>query len=139
MRPLAQSRHLASIWLLASSMMLGIGALMSCVSERTTGTTSSVGSCGVDLPAEAFGSTVVVISNFTFTPATVRIRPGTKVTWVNCEPPGTDSHTSTADGGAWSSPLLSPKATFTQALDNVGSYPYHCTPHPGMHGTVIVE
>ncbi len=127
------------MWLLASSVLLGVGALVSCVSERTTGTTLVAEGCGVDLPVEAFGSTIVEIRNFAFAPAMVRVRPGSKVTWVNCEPPGTDSHTSTADGGAWSSPLLPPKATFTQVMGSVGSYGYHCVPHPGMTGTVVVE
>jgi plastocyanin len=122
-----------------ATALFGVGALLSCVSERTTGTTVDTGSCGVDLPAEAFGSTVVVIKNFAFTPATVRVRPGTKVTWVNCEPPGTDAHTTTSDAGVWSSALLPPKATYTQLLNTAGSYPYHCTPHPGMTGTVTVE
>jgi plastocyanin len=39
----------------------------------------------------------------------------------------------------WSSPLLATGATYTQAFSAVGSYPYHCTPHPGMRGTVTVE
>jgi plastocyanin len=119
--------------------LLGVGALLSCVSERSTGTTSLTGICGVELPSAAFGSTVVVIRDFAFTPAVVRVRPGTKVTWVNCEPAGTDSHTSTSDAGVWSSPLLAPGATYTQAFSSAANYAYHCTPHPGMRGTVTVE
>jgi plastocyanin len=122
-----------------AAALFGGGALLSCVSERTTGTTVDTGSCGVDLPSEAFGSTIVVIKNFAFTPAAVRVRPGTKVTWVNCEPPGIDAHTTTSDAGVWSSPLLPPKATYTTLLSTTGSYPYHCIPHPGMTGTVTVE
>jgi plastocyanin len=115
------------------------GALLSCVSERTTGATSDPASCGVNLPSESFGSTVVVIRNFAFTPEVVRVRPGSKVAWVNCEPAGTDAHTSTSDAGLWSSSLLATGATYTQVFGVVGSYPYHCTPHPGMRGTVTVE
>ena len=95
--------------------------------------------CNVQLPSEAIGSTIVVVRDFAFTPAQVRVRPGTKVTWVNCEAPGTDSHTSTADAGAWSSPLLAPGATFTREFAATGAFPYHCEPHPGMRGTVTVE
>lgn len=114
------------------------GVLLSCISERSTGTTSA-GACDVQLPSEAFGSTVIVIRDFTFTPAMARVRPGTKVTWVNCEPAGTDAHTSTSDAGVWNSPLLVTGATYTQLFGVAGSYPYHCTPHPGMRGTVTVE
>jgi plastocyanin len=119
--------------------LLGGGALLSCVSERATGITSAAGSCGVQLPAEAFGSTVVAIRDFAFAPAAIRVRPGTTVTWVSCEPTGTEPHTSTSDTGVWSSPLLVTGSTNTQTFDAAGSYPYHCTLHPGMRGTVTVE
>lgn len=114
-------------------------ALLSCVSERATGTRTDVAGCEVRLPAEAFGSTLVVIRGFAFSPQQVSVPAGGKVTWVNCEPAGTDAHTSTADGGAWSSPLLAPGETFTRVFAAPGALPYHCAPHPGMTGTVTVE
>ncbi len=110
-----------------------------CFSERSSGPSGNLDGCNAQLPAEAFGSTIVVIRDFTFSPATVRVRPGTKVTWVNCGAQGEESHTSTADGGAWDSPLLAPGATFTHEYAAAGSFPYHCTPHPGMRGIVTVE
>lgn len=116
-----------------------VAAGMACFSERSSGPSGSLEGCDVQFPAEAFGSTIVVIRDFAFDPATVRVRPGTKVTWVNCESRGGESHTSTADGGAWNSPLLPPGATFTREYAAAGSFPYHCTPHPGMRGTVTVE
>jgi len=110
-----------------------------CVSERSSGPSGSLEGCDVQLPSEAFGSTIVVIRDFTFTPATVRVRPGTKVTWVNCGPANDESHTSTSDTNVWSSQLLPPGATFTREFPQAGAFPYHCTPHPGMRGTVTVE
>lgn len=113
--------------------------LLSCVSERATGTRSDVAGCDLRLPAEAFGSTIVVIRDFAFSPQQVRVKPGGKVTWVNCGPAGSDAHTSTADAGAWSSPLLAPGATYTREFAAPGVLPYHCEPHPGMTGMVTVE
>ena len=112
---------------------------LACVSERSTGSTVDVAACSLQLPSDAFGSAVVIIRDFTFIPAQVRVRPGTKVTWVNCGPTGTDSHTSTSDAGVWSSPVLAPGATFTRDFGTAGSFPYHCEPHPGLRGTVTVE
>ena len=112
--------------------------VVGCFSERTTGTTDAA-ACNLRIPVDAFGSTVVIIRDFTFIPAQVHVRPGTKVTWVNCGATGTDAHTSTSDAGVWSSPLLAPGATFTHAFGSAGSFPYHCVPHPGMRGTVTVE
>ena len=111
-----------------------------CVSERVSGTDEEpTDGCDVRLPDEAFGSTIVVVRGFAFSPAQVRVRPGTRVTWVNCGAAGTPAHTSTADGGAWDSPLLAPGATYTRDFAAVGAFPYHCAPHPGMRGLVTVE
>ena len=114
-------------------------AITSCISERAAAPLTDVAGCTAQLPSSAFGSTIVVIRNFTFTPAEVHIRPGTKVTWVNCDAPGNPSHTSTADGGAWNSPLLDPGALTTVDFSTTGSFPYHCEPHPFMTGRVVVE
>jgi plastocyanin len=115
---------------------VGIAA---CVSERTSVTGVDANACNVTLPSTSFGSAVVVIRDFAFSPAQVHIRPGTKVTWVNCGAAGADSHTSTADAGKWTSPLLAPGATYTTDFAAAGTFTYHCEPHPGMKGSVIVE
>ena len=120
-------------------LVIVIGFLSGCVSDRSTGPAADLTGCDVNLPASAFGSTIVVIRNFTFNPAQVRVKAGSKVTWVNCEPPGTDAHTSTADGGAWNSQFLAPGATFTREYGAAGTFPYHCDPHPGMKASIIVE
>lgn len=120
---------------LASLMLV---SMFGCVSERATGSIDS-DACLLQLPSDAFGSSVVIIRDFTFIPAEVRVRLGTKVTWVNCGAPGTDSHTSTSDTGVWNSQLLVPGATFTREFTSAGSFPYHCEPHPGMRGTVTVQ
>ena len=39
----------------------------------------------------------------------------------------------------WNSGLLSRYATFQRTFDAAGAFPYHCTPHPFMHGTVTVQ
>jgi Plastocyanin len=124
---------------IGATLALVIVGVVACVSERASGPSTDLAACTASLPSDAFGSTIVIIRDFQFTPAQVRVRAGTKVTWVNCGAPGTDSHTSTADAGTWDSPLLTPGKTFTQSFATVGVFPYHCVPHPGMLGTVTVE
>ena len=124
---------------LVGAAIVSCAILVACFSDRTSGPTNTLEGCSAQLPAEAFGSTIVVIRDFAFSPAAVRIRPGTKVTWVNCGAQGEDSHTSTANGGAWASALLAPGATFTREFSSAGSFPYHCEPHPQMTGSVTVE
>jgi plastocyanin len=116
-----------------------VTGLVSCLSERTTVTGVDASACNLQLPASSFGSAVVVIRNFTFSPAEVHVAVGQKVTWVNCEAPGTDSHTSTADAGKWSSPVLTSGAVFTTDFGSAGTFSYHCEIHPGMTGSVVVE
>lgn len=120
-------------------VMAGVLALAAaCFSERGS-VGPSGGDCRVDLDPSQFGTTIVAIENFAFLPASVNVKVGGKVTWVNCEPPGTPAHTTTADGGAWGSALLDPGVTYTFTFATAGTYAYHCEPHPSMTGTVVVD
>ena len=125
-------------WMILTLAILSVAGA-ACFSDRTSGPGQTAGSCTANLPAEAFGSTVVIIRNFAFSPAQVNVARGSKVTWVNCGAQGDESHTSTADGGAWGSELLAPGESFTQTMNAAGSFPYHCEPHPTMRGTVTVQ
>ncbi len=128
--------HVAGAGLVFAGLALGVAG---CVSDRAAGPGVGLDGCNVQLPAEAFGSTIVVIRDFNFSPSQVTVAPGGKVTWVSCEPQGSESHTSTADAGAWSSPLLPPGSTFTRQFEAPGTFPYHCEPHPGMLAMVTVQ
>ena len=120
---------------LGVTLSLAAGALAGCFSKHEA-TAPAEGTCSLPLGEGVPGSTVVVIRDFTFAPGDVRVRAGDRITWINCDE---DQHTSTADGGQWSSPLLSPGDGFTQTFSTVGEFPYHCQPHPFMSGRVIVE
>jgi plastocyanin len=120
-----------------AGLMAGLtaAALAGCFSERDA-TAPAEGECRFPIGEGIPGSTVVVIRGFAFGPTEVRVRAGERVTWINCDG---DSHTSTADEGAWSSPLLEPGDAYTQTFPEPGEFPYHCEPHPFMTGQVIVE
>jgi hypothetical protein len=40
---------------------------------------------------------------------------------------------------SWDSGLKSPGESFSFTFNEKGTFSYHCTPHPQMKGTVIVE
>jgi len=66
------------------------------------------------------------------------VAPGATVAVTNID---TATHTVTADNGAVFDAQVKGSggtATFT-APTQPGSYPYHCTYHPNMHGTLIVK
>lgn len=80
------------------------------------------------------------ILNFAHQDATVKV--GTVVAWHNQD--GT-SHTTTsgqpsdADAGAvWDSGNLLFDGSFSHTFDQVGEFPYMCTIHPTMQGTITV-
>jgi plastocyanin len=91
------------------------------------------------LTPELLGATSVIIQNFSFQPAQVSVKQGGKSSGRTVPPLVTHPHTSTADGGAWSSPPLNAGTTFGHTFDQAGTFPYHCEPHPSMTGSVVVE
>ncbi len=139
MRPNQLFAHYLMRNLFVGCVLAAAVAVAGCFSDRTTVTGTDSSACSVQLPPAAFGSAVVVMRNFAFSPAQVHVRPGTKVTWVNCEAKGGENHTSTADGGKWKSPVMAAGATFTTDFTAAGSFSYHCEIHPGMTGQVVVE
>lgn len=127
----------------ASAALALVLALLcaACFSDRTELTGTGEGECLLGVGSDAVGAvgTVVAIRDFAFQPAEIRIPRGSRVTWVNCEPEAVESHTTTADDGEWSSPLLSTGEEFSRVFDTPGEFDYHCSPHPFMRATVIVE
>lgn len=119
-----------------------MAALTGCFSDRSEGMTEpTAAECRVALDSPVFGSSqaLVAIRDFAFFPAEIRVQRGTTVTWVNCEPPIVDAHTSTSDVRIWGSALLGPGETYSRTFDEAGRFPYHCEPHPFMQAVVIVE
>jgi plastocyanin len=117
---------------LAGTVLL-VAGLVACGSDGAAG--PSLDDC--DIPAGA--GTVVGIRDFVFFPDTVRVAVGATVTWVNCEPPAIDPHTTTSTNDLWDSPLMTAGQHFGRVFDTPGSYEYFCVPHPFMRGVVIVE
>ncbi|KKQ34750.1 MAG: Blue (Type 1) copper domain protein [Candidatus Nomurabacteria bacterium GW2011_GWB1_37_5] len=84
----------------------------------------------------------VLISNFAFSPANLVVKKGTTVTWINQDNVG---HTVTVDistgllaqAGPDSS-LFGQGQSYSYTLNEVGTYAYHCKPHPNMRASVSV-
>jgi plastocyanin len=122
--------------------LLGLGLaglVVACFSEHSPAGPDNSALCSNPSGSVVNGSTLVIIRDFAFETQNVTVQPSTSVTWVNCEAADAAAHTSTSDGGAWSSPLLSTGDVFTLTFDTPGVFPYHCEPHPFMTGTVTVQ
>ncbi|MEM0441069.1 MAG: plastocyanin/azurin family copper-binding protein [Candidatus Caldarchaeum sp.] len=75
----------------------------------------------------------------TYVPASVKVLAGynSTVIWVNEEKVNV-AHTVTSDQGLFDSGLFGPGERWIFVFGRAGIYPYHCTPHPWMVGTVTV-
>jgi plastocyanin len=79
---------------------------------------------------------VVKIDNFTFSPATLTVAPGTTVTWSN----GDDiPHTVVGKGKGFRSKPLDTGDQFSFVFATPGEYAYFCSLHPHMVGKIIVK
>jgi plastocyanin len=78
----------------------------------------------------------ITIDNFTFTPATLTIEPGTTVKWLNRDD---IPHMVAAKSLAFKSPALDTDDSFSQQLNEVGEIDYFCSLHPHMTGKVIIR
>lgn len=78
----------------------------------------------------------VTIQNFTYNPTPLVVKKGTTVRWTNND---SMDHTVTRDGakGPFSG-LLDQGESYSYTFNTVGTFPYHCMPHPDMKGTVQV-
>lgn len=76
------------------------------------------------------------LGNRAFAPPDLDVEAGTTVTWTNTD---RDSHTSTSDVPGWNSGTISPGRQFSFTFQTAGTFPYHCSFHPGMTGTVVVR
>jgi plastocyanin len=127
------------------SLIVVAAGLTACFSDHTQSPTGLDGQlpdieCSVPFPTPEANEVIVGIRDFAFHPSQVTVPRGTKVTWLNCEESGIAAHTTTSDAGVWDSGLLSAAGgTFSRTFGEEGSFPYHCTPHPFMQGSVKVE
>lgn len=78
----------------------------------------------------------VQISNFSFSPATLTVKVGDIVTWINQDSMG---HSATADDKSFDTGVLDQGKSGTSAFSKAGIYSYHCSVHPSMRGTIIVQ
>lgn len=78
----------------------------------------------------------VKIDNFSFGPTTLTVAVGTAVTWVNHDD---IPHTVVSTEGVFKSKVLDTDEKFSFTFTKAGSFPYFCSIHPKMTGTVVVQ
>ena len=145
--------------LLAFAAMIVLAACGGTTSGSTTPTPTQAGNTPTTAPAgntptpttgttattTPSGSTMAVsiTSNgtFAFSPATITIKVGTTVTWTNNT---SAPHTVTSDDGTSfdsgiNNPISASGGTYSFTFTKAGTFTYHCSIHPFMKATVIVQ
>ena len=92
---------------------------------------------GKDRPAVARAPNEIGIDNFAFAPATLTVKRGTKIVWINDD--DVPHLIVNVEGKFPSSKVLDTNQRFTTTLTAPGTYRYFCSLHPQMQGKIVVE
>jgi len=141
-----------AIFALASFLFIGLSSLSINAAGSNNGSFSSIYYedifCGNPLPAAPYSkeqslgensaslaAVNVNIVKFSFDPQNPTIYIGDTVTWSNIDGSG---HTTTSNGSIWNSGTLQNGQSFSFTFTSAGTFPYRCSIHAGMTGSITV-
>ena len=106
-------------------------------SAGATSTTTSTGALAGSTVIIEPGSAAQTVTTY-YSPSTITVVVGVNntVTWVNTDDA---PHTVTASDGSFNSGNLNGGQSWSHTFTTPGTYPYYCSYHPWMKGTVIVK
>jgi plastocyanin len=87
-------------------------------------------------PTEPVAENQVTVADRMYSPKTLTISVGDTVTWVFAD--RGMAHNVVADDNSFRSQLME-TGQFTHTFDTAGTFTYHCTPHPDMTASIVVE
>jgi plastocyanin len=85
----------------------------------------------------ALAANEIGIDNFRFSPATLTVKAGTKVVWINKD--DVPHLIVNVENRFRQSPILDTDQRFSATLTKRGTYSYFCSLHPQMQGKIVVE
>jgi plastocyanin len=124
-----------------SAVLLVTVACSSSHKPSSTTTSSSTSSAGAvtsssSSSSSTSGGNTVQVQNFAFSPKTLTVPVGTKVTWKFDD---STAHTVKASNGAFTSTAFADGQTYSFTFNTAGTYNYICSIHPFMTGSVVVQ
>lgn len=107
--------------------------------NSTGGSASTGGSSLGSVPVS--GTLAISMLPHAFSPSSVTIKSGTRVTWTNTD---ASSHTVSADNASYNSGTMQPGQSYSLTFTAKGEYTYYCAFHGGpggvgMAGKIIVQ
>jgi plastocyanin len=129
-RPATTMRRLVGPLLLMAAV-----AIIAAACNATGSTAYGAPASTAATTTAAIATNAATIRGFSFQPDVLKVKVGAKVTWTNDD---TVAHTVTADTNSFASGNLQPGGSFSFTFTRAGTYAYHCSIHPSMHGSVVV-
>jgi plastocyanin len=124
---------------IASTFLVVLLSLSACSPnpKATTSQPMTVNNQTKDQPqaSQKTADVTVKIRNFKFEPANLAIAVGKTVRFINLDE---EPHTVTATEGAFDSKALDTNQPWNYTATKPGTYPYICSIHPFMKGTLTV-
>lgn len=115
-------------------LVVGVGAWWFMGSSNSATPPTETGS--MEQKAADVVGNAVELKDFSFNPKTITVKVGDKVTIKNSDIAG---HSVTADDKSFDSGVLNQGESTTVTFDKAGTFGFHCTPHPNMTLTVVVQ
>jgi plastocyanin len=91
---------------------------------------------GVATLAQATQTHTVIMEGVGFSPNTLNVAKGDTIVWVNKD---AFPHTATAQDKSFDSKEIAAGKSWRFTAKKAGTFPYVCTLHPTMKGTLIVK
>ena len=113
-----------------SHLWIGLALALSIVSSGAVAGPPRVSTRSLARTAE------ITIDNFTFEPKETKVAVGTTVTWINRDD---IPHTVVSTDKEFKSKVLDTGDKFSFTFTKAGTFPYFCSIHPKMTGTVVVQ
>lgn len=94
----------------------------------------------------------LTITAYAYSKRDIKVKKGTTVTWTNQDSMEHNAMLEHEDSGhahdappvsevrpdVFAGPLLKKGESYSFTFDEIGTYPYHCAPHPSMRGSITV-
>ncbi|MFB2769144.1 cupredoxin family copper-binding protein [Pelatocladus sp. BLCC-F211] len=120
---------------IASTLLVILLSLSSCSPNHKTTTSQPMVIKDQPQTNQQTADATVKIHNFKFEPANLAIGVGKTVQFINVDE---EPHTATATDGTFNSKALDTNQTWNYTATKPGTYPYICSIHPFMKGTLTV-
>jgi Plastocyanin len=119
-----------------SLLVLALAGLTACGNDNPTPASPSPSPGPTPSTTVSIVAGARTLTTTAYSPNPMTVATGTTVTWVNND---TTTHNPTADSGAFATGNIAPGGSASATLRNAGTFVYHCTIHPGMVGTLVVQ